>query len=62
MSRVAFVKTVDRIAGTNRALDLLDLSPMQGERVFLKPNFNSADPTPGSTHNAEQIRQILMKS
>ena len=51
MTQVAFVKTRDRAEGVRRALDLLGLNPVSGERVLLKPNFNSADPTPGSTHN-----------
>jgi len=49
--RVALVKTPDRAEGVRRALELLDLNPVQGKNVFLKPNFNSADPFPGSTHN-----------
>jgi uncharacterized protein (DUF362 family) len=48
---VAFVKTRDRTSGVNRALDLLDLQPLEGRRIFLKPNYNSADPPPGSTHS-----------
>jgi uncharacterized protein (DUF362 family) len=51
MARVAFVKTQDRASGVNKALDLLEIGPMQGKELFLKPNFNSADPPPGSTHN-----------
>jgi uncharacterized protein (DUF362 family) len=51
MARVAFVKTRDRGAGVRRALGLLDLNPMQDRQVLLKPNFNSADPAPGSTHD-----------
>jgi len=51
VAEVAFVKTRDRVAGVNRALDLLDLGPLQGKHLFLKPNFNSADPPPGSSHN-----------
>jgi uncharacterized protein (DUF362 family) len=51
MAQVAFVKTRDRVAGINRALDLLDLGPLHGKDLFLKPNWNSADPSPGSTHN-----------
>jgi len=51
MTRVAFVKTQDRIAGVNKALDLLEINSMKGKDLFLKPNFNSADATPGSTHN-----------
>jgi uncharacterized protein (DUF362 family) len=50
-ARVAFVKTRQRDEGVRRALDLLGVNPIQGRQVFLKPNFNSADPAPGSTHN-----------
>jgi uncharacterized protein (DUF362 family) len=49
-ARVALINTTDRADGTRRALDLLGLAPLKDKRVFLKPNFNSADPTPGSTH------------
>lgn len=51
MTQVAVVKTRERITGVNRALDLLNLPAFEGKSVFLKPNYNSADPTPGSTHN-----------
>jgi uncharacterized protein (DUF362 family) len=51
MIQVAFVKTKDRATGVNKALDLLGINSMKGKDLFLKPNFNSADPTPGSTHN-----------
>jgi len=47
---VALVATDDRATGVRRALDLLGVNPVQSRRVFLKPNFNSADPAPGSTH------------
>jgi len=50
-AKVALVKTSDRAAGTLRAIELLGIAPARGERVLLKPNFNSADPAPGSTHN-----------
>ncbi len=50
-AQVAFVKTGDRAAGVQRALDLLEINPVRGKPLFLKPNFNSADPAPGSTHN-----------
>jgi uncharacterized protein (DUF362 family) len=49
-ARVAFVKTRDRAAGVQKAIDLLDSDSMKGKALFVKPNFNSADPTPGSTH------------
>ncbi len=50
VSRVAFVKTDNRSQGVRKAIDLLGINPVSGKSVFLKPNFNSADPTPGSTH------------
>ena len=60
MSVVAFVKTQDRTAGVHRALDLLDLSGMRGKALFLKPNYNSADPPPGSTHN-DTLRALVQR-
>jgi uncharacterized protein (DUF362 family) len=49
-TQVAFVKTTDRAAGVVRAIDLLGLERFRGKDLFVKPNFNSADATPGSTH------------
>jgi uncharacterized protein (DUF362 family) len=48
--RVALVKTRDRAAGVRQALDLLAFDGVRDKNVVLKPNFNSADPAPGSTH------------
>lgn len=48
--RVAFVKTTDRAAGVNHAIDLFGAPSLKGKDIFLKPNFNSADTPPGSTH------------
>jgi uncharacterized protein (DUF362 family) len=50
VAHVAFVKTTDRAAGIKRAIDLLSLEKFRGKDLFIKPNFNSSDPTPGSTH------------
>ncbi len=64
MAQVALIRTEDRAEGVRRALALLDINPVQGQSVFLKPNFNSADPTPGSTHPdvlralVEQLRDM----
>lgn len=49
-TQVALVKTQDRADGVRRAVELLNINPIQGKRVLLKPNFNSADEAPGSTH------------
>lgn len=51
LARVALVKTDSRAEGVRRSIQLLGVNPVSGKSVFLKPNFNSADPTPGSTHN-----------
>jgi len=50
-ARVAFVKTTDRTLGVARAIDLLELKGFGGKDLFVKPNCNSADPPPGSTHS-----------
>jgi uncharacterized protein (DUF362 family) len=57
-SRVALVRTSDRKAGVAAAIKLFDPRGIAGKRVVLKPNFNSADPTPGSTHN-DTLSQIV---
>jgi len=47
---VALVKTTDRAYGVRRALELFGLNPVRGNRVLFKPNYNSAEPAPASTH------------
>lgn len=49
-ARIAFIKTNNRAEGVRKAIDLLGINPFAGKQVFLKPNFNSSDPAPGSTH------------
>ncbi len=50
-SRVALAETGDRRAGVARTLRSLGINPAKGRHVLVKPNFNTADPCPGSTHN-----------
>jgi len=50
-SRVALVKTEDRKYGVEASLNALKINPAKGKDVLIKPNFNTADITPGSTHN-----------
>ena len=57
-SRVALVNTSDRKHGVSQVLKLMDLSPVKGKKVVIKPNFNSADATPGSTHN-DTLSQLV---
>lgn len=57
-SRVALVRSGDRKRGVTAALRLLDLSRVKGRKVVVKPNFNSADEAPGSTHN-DTLSQLV---
>ncbi|MBI4541121.1 MAG: DUF362 domain-containing protein [Gemmatimonadetes bacterium] len=57
-SRVALVRTANRKEGVTRALALLDLSGARGARVVLKPNFNTADAAPASTHT-DTLSQLV---
>jgi len=50
-SPVALVNTEDRKHGVVSSLKTLNLNPVKNKDVLLKPNFNTADTTPGSTHN-----------
>ena len=50
-SKISLVKTSDRKAGIKKSIELLGINPVTGNDVLLKPNFNTADPYPGSTHN-----------
>lgn len=49
-ARVALAQTDDRVAGVRAAVSLLDINPVAGRDVVVKPNCNTADPCPGSTH------------
>jgi uncharacterized protein (DUF362 family) len=57
-SRVALVRTTDRKRGVAEVLKLLNVRGVSGKRVVLKPNFNTADDAPGSTHN-DTLAQIV---
>jgi uncharacterized protein (DUF362 family) len=50
-SVVTLVRTEDRRHGVRTSLSALGTNPVKGKDVLIKPNFNTADPTPGSTHN-----------
>lgn len=51
MSAVTFAKTKDRTNGVKTSLKALENNPVRGKDVLIKPNFNTADQVPGSTHN-----------
>jgi len=60
MATIALVKTSDRAWGVRQALAILGLNPLRGNRVLLKPNFNSVDPAPGSTH-PDILRSLVVE-
>ena len=51
MSRVSLAQTADRATGVKSSIAALNLQGVKGKQVLIKPNFNTADPAPGSTHN-----------
>jgi uncharacterized protein (DUF362 family) len=59
-AKVVLVKTEDRIKGIPAALKLMAVESPKGRKVLIKPNFNTADPTPGSTHN-DTLRQLVLE-
>ena len=58
-TKISLVRTRNRIAGVKQAISLLKTNPFQGKTVVLKPNLNSADTTPGSTH-IDTLRSLVL--
>jgi uncharacterized protein (DUF362 family) len=50
--------TLDRREGVQTSLRALGLNPVKGKAVLVKPNFNTADQCPGSTHN-ETLKALI---
>jgi uncharacterized protein (DUF362 family) len=59
MTKVALVSTKDRGTAVGQAIDLVGVKSFRGRSVVLKPNFNTADPAPGSTHN-DTLRSLIL--
>lgn len=57
---VSLVKSEDRLQAVKKAIELLDVNPVKGKNVILKPNFNSSHQFPGSTHN-DTLRTLIEK-
>jgi uncharacterized protein (DUF362 family) len=57
-SNVSLLKTDSRENGVQASLRALKVNPVKGKDVLLKPNFNTADPAPGSTHNDTLIALV----
>jgi uncharacterized protein (DUF362 family) len=45
------MSTKDRKTGVASSIQALGINPVKNKDVLIKPNFNTADDTPGSTHN-----------
>jgi uncharacterized protein (DUF362 family) len=59
-AKVALVKSDDRAKGIAAGLKMISFPSPKGKKVLIKPNFNTADPTPGSTHN-DTLRQLIQE-
>ncbi len=59
MTKISLVRTSNRMEGTKKAIGLLKINPVKGKAVVLKPNFNTIDPAPGSTHN-DTLRALIL--
>ena len=57
-AQIVVYKTDDRKEGVRRVLKALKYPSVKGKKVFIKPNFNTSDPTPGSTHN-DTLSQLI---
>jgi uncharacterized protein (DUF362 family) len=58
-TKVSLVLDKVRSSGVPRAIELLESNPVRGKAVVLKPNFNSADMAPGSTH-IDTLRALVL--
>jgi uncharacterized protein (DUF362 family) len=58
-ARVSLYLTKHREDGVAKTLALLEANPVLGKNVVLKPNFNSADIAPGSTH-IDTLRALVL--
>lgn len=63
-TKISIIKTSDRKKAVKETLRLLDVKTIKGKKVLVKPNFNTADPFPASTHNdtlAALIQEIKVR-
>jgi len=58
ITKLSIVKSENRLDAMKRSIELLGINPVKGKKVVLKPNFNTADPYPGSTH-PETLRGLI---
>ena len=58
MNKVTLTATDNRTEGVVESLKTFGIDAIKNKGVLIKPNFNTADPTPGSTHN-DTLRAII---
>ncbi|MFZ5944690.1 MAG: DUF362 domain-containing protein [Bacillota bacterium] len=51
ISKIYLIATDNRAEGVHRVLEMVEGLDFRGKSVLVKPNFNTADPAPASTHN-----------
>ena len=59
-TRVTLAHSGSRDRGVRNALRALGVNPVKNRHVLLKPNLNTADPAPGSTHN-DTLRALIQE-
>lgn len=57
-ARVVVALDPDRARATRKVVEAFGMPRVSGKNVLIKPNFNTADPTPGSTH-IDTIRTVV---
>ncbi|MBY9001000.1 MAG: DUF362 domain-containing protein [Candidatus Heimdallarchaeota archaeon] len=60
MSKVALVINDDRMTATVQVIDLLGETNFKDKNIILKPNFNTADPAPGSS-DIITLKSLILK-
>ena len=56
--KVALIKTSERDVGVRETINMLKIPSIRGKNVVVKPNFNTSDAFPGSTHN-DTLSQLV---
>ena len=59
IATIALHKTTNRKEGVQTVMELIEYPSMRGKHVIVKPNFNTADPAPASTHN-DTLSQLIL--
>ncbi len=57
-SKVVIALDTDRASGARKVVRTLGMPDLRGKTVLVKPNFNTADPAPGSTH-IDTLRTLI---